>query len=237
MAKGRFASSGVVVGQTPASQWGRRLQNQKGAKVTMGIGVPRQTEGAVGDITVREITSEGNKAYVKTNSGWVDINTMVAADRTIWADMVLAGAWATKSTYGTPQYFKDINGFVHFRGGCEADSGSYNSTITTLPEGFRPAKTIYRYASRDGLLTGIQVIKVQNTGVVSVSAQRTLDTASTVSIIWNSTAAESEVAFDVTKDIYLEGVTFFASQKIKGSGGGSSGSGGGSGGSGSGSGA
>ena len=237
MANGKFASSGVGVGRTPASQWGRRLQNQKGAKVTMGIGVPRQTEGAVGDITIRELASEGNKAYVKTNSGWVDINTMVAADRTQWIDMNLVNSWAEDTTFGLPQYFRDTNGFVHLRGGC--DSGSaWNIKIATLPEGFRPAKTIYRLTTKNGLLTDValQGLRVQSNGEINVVAQRDFDLSSTVSIVWNSTAAETEISADTTIGICLEGMSFFAGQKITGSGGGTSGSGGGVGGSGSGSG-
>ena len=108
MAKGRFASTGVVVGQTPASQWGQRLQNQKGAKVTMGVGVPRQSDGAVGDITVREISNVGLRAYIKTNGGWVDINTMQSADRTQWTDMNLVNSWVEKSDFGKPQYFLSL---------------------------------------------------------------------------------------------------------------------------------
>ena len=218
--KGRFASTGVVVGQTPASQWGRRLQNQKGAKVTMGVGVPRQADGAIGDVTVREISSEGLRIYIKTNGGWIDINTMQGADRTQWTDMALINSWATKTAYGTPQYFRDTDGFVYLRGGCDGAS-NYLSTITTLPDGFRPPKNIFRYVSRDGDEDYLQIVKVQSSGVVSVSDARKVG-------YWDDA--------DTTADVNLDGVSFFAGQVIKGSGGGSSGSGGGAGGSGSGSG-
>jgi len=231
MAKGRFASTGVVVGQTPASQWGQRLQNQKGAKVTMGVGVPRQSDGAVGDITVREISNVGLRAYIKTNGGWVDINTMQSADRTQWTDMNLVNSWVEKSDFGKPQYFRDTDGFVHFRGGCDGAS-NYLNAITTLPEGFRPVNDIYRHTSRNGS-TSVQIITVQDSGIVSISAQRVL--AVSASLVWNN--AEGEVETDTTAEAYLDGISFFTGQKIRGSGGGSSSGGEGGVGSGSGGGA
>ena len=230
MAKGRFSSSGVVVGSTSRSKWGQKLQHQKGSKVTMGFGLPRQSEGAVGDITVREIPSEGNRAYIKTNSGWVDINTMQSADKTKWTDMILVNSWATDATYGTPQYFRDTDGFVHLRGGVDSGT-SYNADITILPVGFRPAKDIYRLITLDGLMTNValQTIRIQDSGEIDVVAQRDFDLSSSLSIVWNVAAAESEVSADTTVGASLEGITFFAGQKIRGSGGGSSSGGGGGG--------
>jgi len=67
----------------------------------------------------------------------------------------------------------------------------------------------------------LQIVKVQSSGVVSVSDARKVG-------YWDDA--------DTTADVNLDGVSFFAGQVIKGSGGGSSGSGGGAGGSGSGSG-
>ena len=58
MARG-FTSSGIVVGQTRRSSRDQKFEQLKGNKVTMGVGVPRQAEGTVGDITVREISSIG----------------------------------------------------------------------------------------------------------------------------------------------------------------------------------
>ena len=56
MANGKFASSGIVVGQTRRSRKDQLTEHLEGNKVTMGHGVPRQSEGTVGDITVREIS-------------------------------------------------------------------------------------------------------------------------------------------------------------------------------------
>ena len=58
MPKG-FVSSGIVVGQPPRTKRDQKSAQLKGNKVTMGKNVPRQREGAVGDITVRDVTSIG----------------------------------------------------------------------------------------------------------------------------------------------------------------------------------
>ena len=141
MARGRFSSSGVVVGQTPASRWEKRLQHQKSNTVTMGINAPGSTEGAVGDITIRHVTNMGLRAYVKTDSGWHDINQMVSPERIEWIDMNLENSWVHDGDYLKPQYCRDSNGFIYFRGSIKNGS-SAAAIITTLPEGFRPAKRV-----------------------------------------------------------------------------------------------
>ena len=78
----------------------KKLENV-GNKVTMGLGVPRQIEGNIGDITVRTVP-DGLRCYIKTHSGWYDINTMQSAVVTDWIPMVLAGNWEVDDTYGTP---------------------------------------------------------------------------------------------------------------------------------------
>ena len=82
MPKG-FVSSGIVVGKTPRSRRDQKGDQLKGNKVTMGKNVPRQTEGAVGDITVRDVTSIGLRCYIKTNSGWLDINSLIGQNMTM----------------------------------------------------------------------------------------------------------------------------------------------------------
>lgn len=194
----------------------------------MGTNVPRQAEGAVGDITVREISSLGLRCYIKTNSGWLDINTMESADRTQWTDMVLGTNWAVESGRGTPQYFKDTDGFVHLRGGC--DTATFSTRITTLPAGFRPANEIYRLITRNALLTDValQGLRIQTNGQINVVSQRDLDLS--VAIYWNkSDPSGEEVSADTTSGVSLEGISFFASQTIRGSGGGSTSGGGGGG--------
>tara|TARA_Y100000310_G_scaffold192986_1_gene192960 strand:+ start:2586 stop:3218 length:633 start_codon:yes stop_codon:yes gene_type:complete len=198
MAKGRFASTGVIVGQTPASQWEQKLQHQKGAKVTMGVNVPRQSEGAIGDITVREISTVGLRCYIKTNGGWIDINTMQSADRTQWTPIVFTSNWAHSSSYTDPAYFRDAVGFVHLRGGIVNASGGATDTIFTLPEGFRPPKLTIVAAA---YATGRHSVKILDDGVVNYSH-----------------GGNTSLSF-------LDGVSFYATQKIRGSGGGSSSSG------------
>ena len=58
MARG-FTSSGIVVGQTRRSSRDQKFEQLKGNKVTMGVGVPRQAEGTVGDKLAKAVTPKG----------------------------------------------------------------------------------------------------------------------------------------------------------------------------------
>ena len=215
MAKGRFASSGVVVGQTPASRWEKRIQHQKSSKVTMGVGVPRQVEGTVGDITVREVSTLGLRCYIKTDSGWYDINSMQSAFRTVWTPFDLSAGWATDDTYGELAYFKDEHGFVHLRGGV--DSGSAANEIAVLPDGFRPRVEQRRLVNRVANASiYIQIIKIATNGAINRPY---------ASLI----ALDDTVTADTTAEICLDGISFFAGQVIVSQGGGSGGGGGGGG--------
>lgn len=91
----------------------------------MGKNVPHNREGAVGDITVREIPVVGLRAYIKTESGWYDINAMVAGNIIEWRDInyTVSGTgdvscWISHlfSESQKAQYCRDSHGLVHFRG-------------------------------------------------------------------------------------------------------------------------
>ena len=198
---GRFASSGIVVGHTPRSIRDQKSDQLKGNKVTMGKNVPRQVEGAVGDITVRDVTSVGLRCYIKTNSGWFDINALIATFRINWIDMNLINSWATDATYGTPQYCKDQNGFVHLRGGV--DSGdSLTSAIVTLPKGHRPQFEQRRLVSRVANASiYIQQIRITSGGVIS-------------RLFGSVINLDDSVDADTTKEVCLDGISFFAHQKV-----------------------
>ena len=209
---GRFSSTGVIVGQTRRNRRDQISDQLKGNKVTMGKNVPRQTEGAVGDITVRDVSMIGIRCYIKTNSGWLDINSLIATFKTNWIDMNLINSWATHTTYGTPQYCKDQNGFVHLRGGV--DTGSISADITTLPEGFRPNFEQRRLVSR--LVNAsiyIQQIRIDTFGVI----KRVY--ASIINL-------DDTVQADTTAEVCFDGISFFAQQNITSIGAGSTASGG-----------
>ena len=189
-----FTTLGTVVGQTPLSKHDQKSNHVKGNKVTMGNGVPRQTEGVVGDITVREIPIVGLRAYIKTNSGWYDINTMQDANRTQWADIVFTSSWAHSTSYTKPSYFKDAAGFVHLRGGIVNAAGGATDAIFTLPDGLRPSTTTIVAAA---YATGRHSVKILSSGVVNYA-----------------NGGNTSLSF-------LDGVFFYAAQQITGSGGGS----------------
>jgi len=198
-----FAYNGVAAGKTTGSRRERALQHQKGHKVTMGFGIPRQADGAVGDITVNKI-SQGLRCYIKTDSGWFDINTMQSAVLTEWRPMILDSSWVRHSTaYSVPSYFRDDRGFVHLRGGLKDGSGA-DATITTLPVGFRPAHTtLLPAASSDADSTFRPQVKILKTGVVNFAYG------------------------GITALSWLDGISFYAAQKVVGQGGGSGGGAGG----------
>ena len=215
MSNGRFSSTGVAVGTTGRGRSQQKSDHLKGNRVTMGTGVPRQAEGTVGDITVREIASIGLRIYIKTNSGWYDINTLQSAERTRWIPMVLSGAFAAFADFGEPGYLKDASGFVHLRGGV--DSGGATSSITTLPPGFRPIKEQRRLVTRTlNASAHIQQIRIQTSGEINRPYGSIVNLDDTVDA-------------DTDDEIFFDGISFFAGQSIVGTGGGS-GSGGGPGG-------
>lgn len=227
MANGKFASSGVVVGQTPGSKWEKQLQNLKSNSVTMGHNVPSQTEGAIGDITVREVATLGLRCYIKTNGGWVDINTMKGTDVSTWTPMTLINNWEHHSSaYHVPGYFKDIDGFVHLRGGIKnsvsARDGDEN--IVTLPVGFRPVINQYRFAVVSDnppssleftwsapVPTALALIKIATSGVILVTDCAAYGQANSESV--------NAVCLDLT---ILDGITFHSPQIITQTGGGAS---------------
>ena len=194
MPKGRFASSGVVVGQTRRDRRDQRSDQLKGNKVTMGKNVPRQTEGAVGDITVREISTVGLRCYIKTDSGWIDINAMVASFQPIWVDLALTNSWVRYSTaVAVPAYLKDTNGFVHLRGGVK-NGDSSAAIIATLPPGFRPQFN-RNITVLDGTITSaasanVAMLRVNTDGEILQTAE------------------------GGTAGVLLDGVSFFAGKNI-----------------------
>jgi len=180
-------SKGVVVGHTPRSKRDQKTDHLKGNKVTMGKNVPRQTEGAVGDITVRDVTSVGIRCYIKTNSGWLDVNSLIASFRINWIDMNLDSSWVRYSTATQkPQYCKDQNGFVHFRGVMK--DGTATGTFTTLPEGFRPPTSLY--------------LPTYKAGTVNVACNVTAGGACS----FNTGTSNGQE--------YIDGISFFAHQRI-----------------------
>ena len=102
----------------------RELQNRNSNEVTMGTGVPRQSEGKIGDITVRQVQGDLIKVYIKTSfGGWYDVNTLSSQIILDWHNLAFKinatthSSWSTNPSSGQPaRYTKDANGFVHLTG-------------------------------------------------------------------------------------------------------------------------
>ena len=215
MAQGKFASTGVIVGQTPQSKRAQRSEHLTGNKVTMGKTVPRQTEGAVGDITVREVPAVGLRAYIKTDSGWYDINTMTAGNVVNWVDMVLVNSWVEVSATLTPQYCKDSNGFVHFRGALKSGSG-VTTTFCTLPQGFRPSRTVKVLGAVNAQYNSPSQVTVTSAGVSSFFTWNDATSGATSATTAGGDSHTHIVASSTytsntgSAGTYIDGVTFFA---------------------------
>lgn len=201
---GKFASTGVVVGQTKRDRRAQVSENRTSNSITMGKSVPRQREGKVGDITVREISGIGLRCFIKTNSGWFDINSMVSQSKVVWRKMNLTGNWAQSAGYTVAAYYKDKDGFVHLKGGITNASGGATDIIFTLPEGYRPSSMKIVAAAHS---TGQASFKIAINGQISFA-----------------NGAYTTLSF-------LDGIKFYAGQEVLSSGGGGGGVGPGGGGS------
>ena len=184
----------------------KSLENSSGNSVTMGVGLPSQGDGKIGDITVRFVHSLGHRMYIKTHSGWLDINSMTKPEKVIWHDMTLeqyvsiAQYTESLTTYdrSTPQYSIDPLGFVHLRGTVDIGASlTATGILTTLPSGYRPTKDIFVPASI-GAGTAALVFKITSGGAINAPGN------------------------SVKADISFDGVSFFAwrDSSISGGGGG-----------------
>lgn len=124
----------AVVGQYEDNRSLKALQNQSGVKVTMGKGLPLQTEGGLGDITVREVPAVGQRVYIKTHMGWQDINLLSGLSSMVWKDLTLLNGWQSFHATTIPQYAMDTSGMVHLRGAIKGSVISAN-TIAAVNSG------------------------------------------------------------------------------------------------------
>ena len=151
--------------------------------------------------------------YIKTNSGWFDINNLVPPGKLKWHNMILLNDWEAYSATATysASYAKDANGFVHLRGALKTDGsgGSGLQKITTFPTGFAPNKTVrlpvaitYTHATPVGTITIVGTIGGPS-DVGGMTPTANLDTDGTF--------------------LSLDGVSFYAGEVITGQAGGAGG--------------
>ena len=120
--------------------------------------------------------------------------------------MVLVNSWVRYSTsYYTPAYTKDANGFVHFRGVIK-DGSSISARITTLPSEFSPNEAQLVAGSTPDSSGAGAMVQIVSNGEVNIPYNGSTTLAS------------------------LDGISFYAGEVIVGSGSsGASGSAGGGG--------
>lgn len=83
-----------------------------------------------------------------------------------WIDAVLQNGWIEFSTVSRPQYSQGLDGFVTLKGGIK--SGALNTTVMTLPLGFRPVKPSYYLVSGNDTSKSSFRIAVLQDGQVNV---------------------------------------------------------------------
>lgn len=96
-----------------------------------------------------------------------------------WTNCTYANSWVD---FGAPyygcQYYKDSSGNVHIHG-VQATGSAGTATITTLPVGFRPTKTVLQPANSNNLASVF--VTVTSAGVVACQAGANV--CSTVSVV------------------------------------------------------
>lgn len=110
--------------------------------------------GAVGAYVV--LTSDGtnwNVSAGNADSGW------------------LAGSWSFANGWGSSNNatFRKIGNLVRFRGSWSVGTTTGNTTIATLPVGYRPAQTIQQVSFLD--TSGVSgTCNIQSTGVIAIQS-------------------------------------------------------------------
>lgn len=109
-------------------------------------------------------TSESAKikdTTTDTTTTWSSekINTTVATHETTpnWITPTYQNGWVDyDTTYNTTQYYKDKHNFVHIKGMVK--NGTANSTIFTLPVGYRPARRYLFVTISNGAIGRVDVL-------------------------------------------------------------------------------
>lgn len=84
-----------------------------------------------------------------------------------WQTASLKSGWQHHPNYSQVQYSKD-GGVVYFRGVCRGGGTSSDTSIFTLPEGFKPSTTIFKTALNNSY--GTAIIAIYSTGNVVVKS-------------------------------------------------------------------
>ena len=195
-----FAKRGSIIAQDSMTRRERALQQHKGNKVTTGFGLPQNKDGAVGDISIRTV-ADGVRCYIKIDSGWRDVNTMVPATQLTWHEMDLDNNWVRHSATASylPSYTKDANGFIHFRGAVNSGDAA-DDDITLLPEAFTPNITVTVPVATADSTTPVASLRVYGMDA--------------------SSGDQGKVSCNINGDtdlVSLDGVSFYAGETIVGS--------------------
>lgn len=112
--------------------------------------------------------SNGTTASV-VNTDYVELQVELSTSlkdnmKPVWIDATLQNGWVEFAAALKPQYSIGFDGFVTLKGGIK--SGTLNTTIMTLPVGFRPTKSCYYLVPGDTTSKSSFRITVQQDGQV-----------------------------------------------------------------------
>lgn len=85
-----------------------------------------------------------------------------------WNNATLKSNWTHHQSDGPIQYCKTMDNVVTLRGTGTGGTSSYNSTVLTLPQGFRPSKTVYKKGLNNNY--GVVIVSVEPNGDLRIKS-------------------------------------------------------------------
>ena len=109
---------------------------------------------------------DSNVIYMRRKTpvtGWHPWVAFIPGDSSIgWQNATLKSNWRHHQSDGPIQYSKTMDNVVILRGTGTGGNAEYNTTVLTLPQGFRPTKTVYKKGLNNNY--GIVIVSIEPSG-------------------------------------------------------------------------
>jgi hypothetical protein len=109
---------------------------------------------------------DANAIYMRRKTpvtGWHPWVAFIPGDSSIgWQNATLKSNWRHHQSDGPIQYSKTMDNVVILRGTGTGGNAEYNTTVLTLPQGFRPTKTVYKKGLNNNY--GIVIVSIEPSG-------------------------------------------------------------------------
>jgi len=101
----------------------------------------------------------GGNTYYSINTSYLPASAKDAPWNVTWTNLTLVSPWAfLGNPYATPQYTKTNDNVVQLKGLIAGGSTTYDSTLATLPAGFRPKERILTTVANSGAYSRIDIL-------------------------------------------------------------------------------